>query len=175
MENSRIFQETESLVITPVACENPNPATEIREGGRGWVGREFKYWELYIFGKTDPNTARTEIPFLTGEVRDGYIILENEGDPKFLNKCGEEEDDGTVGLGENDPAWNFPFEVVDIPGPNNWSLIGQNGSLTVNRQFFQIHGQLSAFGGTSDPISVEIFDGSDDLKAFLRLKCAPPE
>lgn len=169
-----IMQERDPLVITPVDCGD-DPAKEEREGGRGWVGKEFRYWELFLYDAEDSDSSHFTEPLTTGEVTDGYIQFEGEGDPIFLTTCGEPDDDGTVGLGENDPAWNFDYEVTRT-GPGQWVINSKNSGFSSGPHtptFFKTHGLLP-LGVTSAPASIEVFEVST-ITGFLRLKCEAPE
>lgn len=106
------------LVITEVECidpenpEDPPTTIEVREGGRFWVGSEFKFWDLYIFmgNGTEPSTAPTGPVRLTGDVVDGYIVL-----PPSLGglnpTCTEDATADGFDLGEKDPLFGFPFTL----------------------------------------------------------------
>ena len=163
-----ITQTTEPLVVTEIDC-GEDPPVEDRQGGRGWVGKEFDTWELFLFYPDDPNPSHSTTPLITGDVIDGYIQIP-EGNPKFLNACGEPENSGTP-LGENDSAWNFPFEVQFVGG--QWLITSLNSSFSfgpVPSSFFRNkHGFLGT-GINSDPIVIESYETSF-VEGFLRLKC----
>lgn len=164
-----IMQTVDALVVTPIDC-GEDPATEDREGGRGFVGKEYNAWELYIFSTGSPNADHFNIPLITGSVVDGYIQI-GEGDPKFLNDCGEPEDDGTVPLGTNDSAWNFPYEIAEIV-TDTYLISSKNNAFTSGPHdvsFFKIHGQLP-IGVPSGPVSIENYEGGPPA-GFLRVTC----
>lgn len=170
-----MMQEREPLVITPVDCGEDDPPVETRTDGRGWVGTEFRLWEMFMFDELDPNPAHTDFPIATGNVVDGYV-QPGEGSPIFLRECGE-PDQGIPTLGENDPGWTFlygveitDFEVVGF----EYRLFSLNNAFNLPKllpSFFFNHGLLP-IGIPTAPMVVDVFfPQPSTVTAFLRVKC----
>lgn len=175
-----IMQEREPLVITQVDCgEDPDTGepiepVETRTGGRGWVGTEFRIWEMFLSHPNDPDPSHITEPIITGNIIDGYI-QPGEGTPKFLNKCGEPENSGTP-LGENDPNWTFRYRVqtIDGPGPLRIQIFSLNTDFRSPTLFgwdlLRQRGFAPIATGTP-PFTIETFPDIFSSQAFLRVKC----
>ena len=122
-----IMQETQPLETELIDCFDENGEVESqierRTGGRGWVGRKFDRWEMYMYtDRTGPKD-----PIAEGDVIDGYIdIGEGEWSPEQV--CGESKEPGTP-LGERDDEWGFNYqaELFASGGVGFGRLYGEDG------------------------------------------------
>lgn len=99
------------LTITEQPCPgDPETTIQVREGGRFWVGSQYRFWDLYIFmgDGTAPSTAPGGVLRLTGIVKDGYMVV-----PPATGGTNPTCSTGSTGnpLGEKDPSYGWPFEV----------------------------------------------------------------
>jgi hypothetical protein len=100
-----IMAEVIPLTITQMACSEES-VIQRRSGGRGWVGRGFKRWEMRV-----QNTL-----IATGDVIDGYIDV-GEGQWEPEPDCGVAPGNATP-LGTQDSEWRFPYTFFPEGEPN---------------------------------------------------------
>jgi hypothetical protein len=157
-----IMAEVIPLTITQIACSEES-VIQRRSGGRGWVGRGFKRWEMRV-----QNTL-----IATGDVIDGYIDV-GEGQWEPEPDCGVAPGNATP-LGTQDSEWRFPYSIfpeeepgaviLDRFGVEIFELIGDDETGFVNLAI------------VSSPYVAEIDQSFDPevqsvrLEAVLRLLC----
>jgi hypothetical protein len=127
-----VMRGVEPLSVELIDCPGEDPI-ERRTGGRGWVGRQFVGWEMWMYtDRTGPS-----LPIRTGGIVDGYIDI-GEGEWRPEQECGEPLPGGTP-LGEEDPDWRFRYST-NFTG-TGFELLDKDGGFVAN---------LPSLGGFGD-------------------------